>query len=312
VTVRLSIRSGLAAVVAVAALSLGVSCSSAPAPGKALADEYYNLGNAWFDLKKYDQAARAYRIALDWNPELKIASLNLARTRAELGDNAGALEVIGPLADSDPDNLVVAQYRAWLTGRLHGLAAAADLYASLALRLPGDAATQFNAGVSLAAAGRDSEALTALQTWKGLDGKGAEGLAALAALFDKTGSTDGAAAWLDAALAFPESDARRFAPLAARAQDLEAAELYGDAVAAWDAALALPPAADQNRGEAQFRRGSLLLLRIEDYDSGLKGVLEAWKAGYRDPAAWKRLTDSPDLKTSARLEADLKLAGVAL
>ena len=286
-----------------------VSCVSSPAPTKTLADEYYNLGNAWFDLKKYDQAARAYQTALGLNPDLKIATLNLARSRAELGDPAGALALVDPLASADPDNLVVAQYRAWLTARQKGPAEAAGLYEALAAKLPGDAATQYNAGLSLAAAGKEDKALTALKAWKELDGKKPEGLVTLAQLLDKTGSPD-PQAWLDAAQAFPENDAHRFAPLAARAKDLEAAALYGDAVATWDTALALPSAPDQARGEGQFRRGAVLLLKIEDYDSGSKGVIDAWKAGYKDAAAWKALQDDPDLKDKVRLEADLKLAGV--
>ena len=290
-------------------LVLLVSCVSSPTPAKTLADEYYNLGNAWFDLKKYDQAARAYQTALNWNPDLKIASLNLARAKAELGDAAGALALVEPLASSDPHNLVVAQYRAWLTARQKGPAEAADLYRTLAAQLPGDAATQYNAGLSMAAAGKDDEALKALQTWKSLDGKKPEGLTALAELLDKTGSPD-PQAWLDAAEAWPENDTHRFAPLAARANDLQAAELFGDAVAAWDAALALPSSPDQSRAEAQFRRGAVLLLKIEDYDEGSQGVIDAWKAGYHDTKAWKALLEDPDLKDKVRLEADLKLSGV--
>ena len=168
----------------------------------------------------------------------------------------------------------------------------------------------FNAGLSLAAAEKTDRAVTALRAWKVLDGKSPVGLAALAGLLDKTGSHDAALAWLDAAQALPEADARRFAPLVSRAKALEATELYADAVVAYDAALALPPAADQARGEVQFLRGCILLLRIEDYDAGSQGLVDAWKAGYHDEDAWKRLKQSALLKSGVRLEADLKLAGV--
>ena len=146
--------------------------------------------------------------------------------------------------------------------------------------------------------------------WKSLDGKITLGLSTLAEQLDKAASPDGAQAWLDTAQSLPEADTHRFAPLAARAKDLETAELYGDAVSAWDAALALPPSTEQTRGEAQFRRGVLLLLKIEDYDAGSQGIIAAWKAGYHSVDAWKELRDSPELKDGVRLEADLKLAGV--
>jgi Flp pilus assembly protein TadD len=286
-------------------------CSSAPASAKALADAYYDVGNAWFEMKKFDQADKAYQNALHWNPDLKIAVLNLARTKAEIGDVATALAMVAPLAEAEPDNLVVAQYQAWLVAKKDGPAAAADLYTALAHKLPGDAATQFNAGFCLDAAGRTAEALVALKTWKALDGKGFSGLSTLAMVLDKSDPQEAAEVWLDAAAALPEGDAKRFQPLSARAKDLEASELYGDAVEALTTALALPVTADQARGEVQFQLGSLLLLRIEDYPKGSQALIEAWKAGYHDETAWKALRANPSLKYGVRLEADLKLAGVA-
>lgn len=347
--------------------TMGTSCATSPTPAATLANEYYNLGNAWFDLKKFDQAARAYQNALGWNPDLKIATLNLARTKAELGDAAGALALLDPLIQGEgADNLELAQYRAWLTAKLKGLAAAADQYSTLAQRLPGDATTQFNAGLTLAAAGKTDQALVALRTWKSLDGKSPVGLMALAQVLDKSSPAEAAQAWLDAAQVYPDGDQQRFKPLFARALSLDAAQLYGDEVAAWNTVLALPsstptpagtastpnqgstpvppgspttlppgtpptssptapdtgavpvapssvPAAPAHtRAEAQFLRGRVLLFRIEDYDAGSQGLIDAWKAGFRDPKVWKALMDSPLLKDGIRLQADLKLAGVTL
>lgn len=287
-----------------------VSCASGPPPSKALAEEYYNLGNEWFDLKKYDKAAKAYQTALAWNSELRIASINLARTKAELGDTAAALDLLAPLVAAEPGNLVVLQYQAWLTAKKEGPARAADLYQALAEKLPGDAATQYNAGFSLKAAGRDEEALAALEAWKGLDGKGTGGLTLWAELLEKADSPETADAWLSVAHSLGENDAKRFAPLARRAKALTQRELYGDAVEAWSTALALPSSTDQPRGEALFRKGSLLLLKLEDYQEGSLAVIEAWKAGWKDKEAWAQLRTDPTLPFSVRLEADLKLAGV--
>jgi tetratricopeptide (TPR) repeat protein len=285
------------------------ACASSP--NKALADEYYNLGNAWFDLKKYDLAAAAYQKAANWNPDLKIAVLNWARAKAESGDAAGALALLAPLAASDPNNLIVAQYRAWLTAKDRGPAAAADLYVALAVKLPGDAPTLFNAGLCLKAAGRDQEAMADLTAWQALDGKNPVGMAALAELTAKADPAKAADVWLAAAQALPENDPKRFAPLMARAKALETAKLYGDAVQGWTTVLALPATDDQPRGEANFRLGALYLLQIEDYQRGLQALLAAWKAGYKDKDAWNHLRQDPNLKFSVRLEADLKLSEVS-
>jgi tetratricopeptide (TPR) repeat protein len=288
-----------------------VSCVTSSVPEKTLADEYYNLGNAWFDLKKYDQAARAYQAALGWNPSLKIAIINLARTKAEQGEPAEALTLLAPLVTSDPENLIVLQYQAWLTAKHLGLAAAADRYLALSLRLPGDAATQLNAGLCLDAADRTNEAFVVFSAWKALDGKTWVGLSAWARTLEKLSAAGVADAWFEAADSLPEGDARRFAPLTARARALEADRLFGDAVQTWNTALALPPASDQERGKALFQKGSLLLLEIEDYAMGSQSLIEAWKAGYQDAEAWKALRTNPRLRFSVKLEADLKLASVA-
>lgn len=292
-------------------VSLGMlgSCATTE-PAKALADEYYNLGNSWFDLKKFDLAARAYQKALTLNPALKVASVNLARTRAENGDPKGALELMEPLASSDPDNLVVAQYRAWLTAKKDGPAAAADLYQALAQKLPGDGPTQFNAGLCLQAAGRLDEAKAAWMAWKALDGKSTTGLTGLAETLDGLKSDDTAAAWLDVVASLPDQDPQRFAPLVARGRALEAAEAYGDAVQAWDEALALAPAPDQKRAELKFRQGRLLLLKIQDWEKGSQAVVAAWKEGYTDADAWKGLRTAPELTFGPQLEAALAQAGV--
>ena len=287
------------------------SCVTSSAPEKKIADEYYNLGNAWFDLKKFDQAARAYQAALEWNPNLKIAVVNLARTKAEQGDPAGALLLLAPLVESDPDNLVVLQYQAWLTAQHLGPAAAADRYLSLSIRLPGDSAIQLNAGLCLDAAGRTVEALSAFQTWKALDGKSWVGLSSWARVLEKSKAPGVADAWFQAASSLPEGDSRRFAPLTARARALESDQLFGDALDAWKLALSLPSSPAQGRGEALFRQGALLLLEIEDYATGSQALIEAWKGGYQDAEAWKRLRTNPRLKFSVKLEADLKLASVA-
>lgn len=286
------------------------SCATARPAAQVLADEYYNLGNGWFELKKYDQAAKAYQKALALNPDLKVAAVNLARTKAEGGDPDGALKLLEPVATSDPENLVVAQYRAWLTAKKDGPAAAADLYQALAQRLPGDAATQFNAGLCLGAAGRNDEALAAWKAWKLVDGKASAGLTALAQALDAAHSPDAVAAWSDAVASYPDKDPKRYPALVARGRAQAAVEAYGDAVASWDEALALADANAPTRGEVEFQKGRILLVKIKDFGPGSAAVVQAWKDGYKDADAWKALRSDPELTFATQLEAALAAAGV--
>jgi len=180
---------------------------------------------------------------------------------------------------------------------------------ALAQELPGDAVTLYNAGLCLNAAKRHQEAAEYLARWKLVDGKRPGGLVALAEALEATESEDAPGAWLEAALSYPEKDAKRFGPFVHQARLLEKAQRYGEAVEAWDSALAL--AKTEGRAQALFDRGRVLLLHIEDFPLGSQGVIDAWNEGYRDTEAWKALRSDPRLKFSPQLEAALQAAKVA-
>ena len=75
--------------------------------GPNLAKEYYNLGQAYFDLKKYSDSARAYKIAMSLDPTLHVAQINLVRALAEQNDLDGAWNFLQPLLKKDPHNYVL-------------------------------------------------------------------------------------------------------------------------------------------------------------------------------------------------------------
>ncbi|MEI8096177.1 MAG: tetratricopeptide repeat protein [Spirochaetales bacterium] len=299
------------ALVVVLLLALG-SCTTMGEATVLLGKEYYNLGNTYFELKRFDQAARAYQTALGYDGTLKIATLNLARTKAELGDTAAALDLLTPLAVADPKNLVVAQQMAWLLYKAGLHEKAAGKWLELADELPGDAPTQFNAGISLLAAERKSDALGPLDKWYALDGKNAAGVLLLADLVAETGDDEKAGKLYQAGLDLSEDrDATRKGLATGLARSLEAQKRYGDAVDAWKAALDLPSGEkDTLQGERWFRLARLQLIELEQYDEGLKSLLEAWKAKYDTPEVWKSLLAEPDLLYRSALETDLKVAGV--
>jgi len=72
-----------------------------------LSNDYYNIGNAYSDLEKYDQASEYYKRALQLNPDLNQAAYNLARTNLETGDIRSALKLLDDLEQQDDQNLMV-------------------------------------------------------------------------------------------------------------------------------------------------------------------------------------------------------------
>ena len=68
---------------------------------------YYNLGNAYFELGKNDEASSAYLRALDFDDDLKVASFNLARTYIETEKYSEALRLLDNMLENDSENTVV-------------------------------------------------------------------------------------------------------------------------------------------------------------------------------------------------------------
>src|SRR4030042_1253686 len=89
-------RWSLLAAAALAALLLA-SCAGAPRDA-ALAQEYYNLGNAHLELKNYERAVSLFREAIRLDPELNRAYFNLSLALTESGraeEAVGILERLG-------------------------------------------------------------------------------------------------------------------------------------------------------------------------------------------------------------------------
>jgi tetratricopeptide (TPR) repeat protein len=139
--------------------------------GPNLAKEYYNLGQAYFDLKKYADSARAYKIAMSLDPTLHVAQINLVRALAEQNDLDGAWNFLQPLLQKDPDNFVLLKVRAyllWLRGKKEE---SSQLWKELAAKLPADAETQFNFAYVANKEGWKDEEWQALNRYADLGGQ---------------------------------------------------------------------------------------------------------------------------------------------
>lgn len=76
-------------------------------PREELARDYYNIGNAYFDLAQFEKAAEYYNRSLELDASINQAVFNLARTRLETGDYEDALQLLSDLEVQDPENLLV-------------------------------------------------------------------------------------------------------------------------------------------------------------------------------------------------------------
>jgi tetratricopeptide (TPR) repeat protein len=85
---------------------LFASCQSSGAR-LDLARDYYNIGNAYSDLKEYEKAAAYYKRALDLDPAINQAAYNLARTSLEIEEYDFAIKLLTDLEKKDGANLMI-------------------------------------------------------------------------------------------------------------------------------------------------------------------------------------------------------------
>ncbi len=136
----------------------------------SLAKEYYNLGKAYYEMKKYPDSARAFQIAMKLDPRLTVAHVNLVEAVAETGDWEGAWTFLEPLLSKDPHNTVYLKIKAYLLWELHHKRSSAELWKSLAKDLPADADTQYNFAYVAREEGWSEDEWQALKTYADLGG----------------------------------------------------------------------------------------------------------------------------------------------
>ncbi len=122
----------LGATIAVALLTIiALAGCATPVAREELAREYFNLGNAYFELQDYERSYRYYRRAIELSDTLPAAGFNLARLYLERGENREALDVLERLVLQDPDNTLVRETRAYVLYKLGEIDRAREDYAKL-------------------------------------------------------------------------------------------------------------------------------------------------------------------------------------
>lgn len=274
------------------------SCATAEAPRIAL--EYYEIGNAWLGMEKWDKAGAAYEKALSYDRSLVAASYNLARALTEAGAYSRALEVLDGLKAGDPDNVRLITLSAYALHKSGDDAAALAAYRRASELNPRDAPTLRNLAVLLERAERYEEArgiLRELYIVAPSDDAVLRRLALLEArrvsepsrfgIPDSPGAEapDGAEEALSFLSAFLARKPGDREVLRARAELRERRELFALALEDWTALAKEDP----SDGQAWFRLARIRLVVAGDRTAGLEALRKALEAKFRDTAALKAL-----------------------
>jgi tetratricopeptide (TPR) repeat protein len=282
-------RAGLLARVArlAGAALLLASCAGAPRDA-ALAQEYYNLGNAHLELKNYERAVAMYREALRLDPELNRAYYNLSLALTQSGRAEEAVGILERLAARDPQNRDLLEALAYAYHAQGQDQKALDSYESILSLAPENTAARYNLAILMGKAGRNAEAIPHLQRLMELDPGDQQALYQLGRLLAVEGRTGESVAALERYVQERPEDAAAQALLGDGYRKLER---YDRALEAYAAALTR----QEKLAEARFYSALIYLTRIEDPQAGLSALQRALEDGFADAAQIAALLASPGL-----------------
>ena len=104
-----------------------ISCRSSPVR-EELARDYYNIGNAYFDLGEYEKAVEYYDRSLELDPGINQAVFNLARTNIETGRYKKSLKLLSQLELKDSENIMVLEMIAFTYYKMEKVDLASEYY----------------------------------------------------------------------------------------------------------------------------------------------------------------------------------------
>ncbi len=266
---------------------------------RALASEYYDLGNTYVDLGQYDKAIQRFQAALKLDPGFVKADYNLALAYAHSKRFDEALAILKRLLLADPKNTQLLSARGWvqhLAGRDED--ALADYRAVLDLS-PADLNALYNSGIILWKLQRLPEALDRFNELLSRAPDDTDGLYAAGSLLLTLDEPQASGDTLSRYLDKKPTDIEAWYLVAAGAERLKK---YSRALEAYDKIVAL----DSAQGDAWFGETRLLLTVVDDPQRGLETLAKALAAGFKDAKAVKALLDSPGLLERDKVEAALK------
>jgi tetratricopeptide (TPR) repeat protein len=269
-----------------AALSLA-SCATTSRQHD-IAIEYYDIGNAWFELKKYDKAELYYNRALAFDRTMNASVYNLAVLYVETGKPAKALPILQKLLESDPKNVRVLSALAYANARAGENEEALRIYGDILPLVPFDAVSFFNYAVLLRGAGRLEEARAWFSKVVEAGGDDPEALFNLGSVEASLELHEKAVSHLESYLIKKPDDQfalRLLASLYARTA------YYQKSLDTLDRLLRTAP------GDAQalFERAYILLTAVADEKEGLAALDKAFAAGFSDEKRFDDLLAEKDL-----------------
>ncbi len=292
------IRRALRAPLGTLAFLAVISCAS-DTHSRDVAAEYYNVGNAYYELGQYEKSAQYYRNALGSDPTLAKASFNLSLVLVRLKKTDEALGILNDLLSRDPQNVTVMSALAWALHEGGRDADALARYEDILKIAPENQDARYNESLILWKLGRLREALDGFKKILSLVPDDPDALYGGASLLLSLDDPQSAGDYLARYLEKKPDDVEAQLLLASCFERLEK---YSRALSAYEAVQTLAP----KEPRAWFGEARLLLTVVEDPEKGVSSLLKALDLGFQDPEAIKVLLASAQLLARDQVEAALK------
>jgi len=268
----------------------------------ASAEEYYNIGMAYYDLGRYEDAERWLLRARAADRTYTASQYNLGRLAFEMGRYSEAVRYFEDVLRSDADNTIALRAAAYTRIKMGDLEAAQNHYSRLLQLVPESADDGYNHALVLHAMERYSDAEAVLERYpQSLLAKGSSLLlyARCQAAGNKIEALDSFADYLGEN-SVPEV---RFEYAAA----LEYHEMYARALEEYRLSLSETAVTSPARNNIRFAIAKVLLIADENSGEGFDELESAVSGGFNNVEALEELI-SGGMLNAANTE---RLQGIA-
>ena len=263
-------------------------CCETVITGKELAQEYYNLGNAYYDIGKYEDAVFFYNKAIELDDTLFSAQFNLAYSHVKLMNYEKSISILTAILTEDPNNVDMLQLLGYAY-HLHGdeeLALAA--YDKILAIAPEHKDALNNRAVIYWKLKKYDEAEAAFRMLLKTNPADFEALYNLGDLLFEMKRYEDAAFFIEQYIEAKPEDTKAYLKIASVYMALEK---YYKVLDAYEGALTV----DKELKEAWFYKAALLLTKVQDPDKGLTYLAQALELGYNDKNEIRKLVNDPTL-----------------
>lgn len=269
-------------VCAIGVLVVAVGSCASRVSYRELAQEYYNLGNAFFELGDYERSFSYYTRAVELDDELPASGYNLARLYAQREEYESALELLRDLLRDDPENGLYRETEAYLLYHTGDPVAARAAYRTLIGRYPARSRIRYNLALLELQEERAAVARRVLEFGLPYAQEDSEYYWLLADACYRSDDIEAAADYLETYRSIVLEEPELMARLAKRYAD------WDFQLAALEVLAEIPETVDGD-AELQFLEAQLYLTATPDFDTGIAALRAALTAGFDETEALRDL-----------------------